>query len=83
MGLYGERIGAFTVLCDNKTEKENIEGQLKGIARRMYSNPPINGARIVKTVLSNPELYQIWLKVKIATKIQNIFIQHLKRTTKF
>jgi len=27
----------------------------------MYSNPPINGSRIVKTILKNPELYKIWL----------------------
>lgn len=26
MGLYGERIGAFTVLCDNETERENVNG---------------------------------------------------------
>ncbi len=61
MGLYGERIGAFTALCDNATETENVNGQLKGLARRMYSNPPINGSRIVKTILKNPELYKIWL----------------------
>lgn len=35
---------------------------LKGFARRMYSNPPVYGARIVKTVLTNPELYNLWLE---------------------
>jgi|LakMenE01Jun11ns_1017448.scaffolds.fasta_scaffold8145297_1 aspartate/tyrosine/aromatic aminotransferase len=41
MGLYGQRVGTFTCLVDNKEQKENVEGVLKGLARRMYSNPPI------------------------------------------
>jgi aspartate aminotransferase len=63
MGLYGQRIGSLSVLCDSKEEKENVEGCLKGFARRMYSNPPLQGARVVKTILSNPELYNLWLEV--------------------
>lgn len=40
--------------------------QLKIIARPMYSNPPMHGARLVSTILSNPELNQLWLaEVKI------------------
>jgi aspartate aminotransferase, mitochondrial len=60
MGLYGHRIGLFSTLCDNETERENVNGILKAVARRTYSNPPIQGAKIVKTVLGNPELYKIW-----------------------
>jgi aspartate/tyrosine/aromatic aminotransferase len=63
MGLYGHRIGLFSTLCDNETERENVNGILKAVARRTYSNPPIQGAKIVKTVLGNPELYKIWEQV--------------------
>jgi len=35
---------------------------MKIIGRRTYSNPPLHGARIVSTVLNNPELYNIWLE---------------------
>ncbi|XP_075213115.1 glutamate oxaloacetate transaminase 2 [Lycorma delicatula] len=61
MGLYGERIGALTVVCDNKEEKNKVMSQLKIIIRPMYSSPPLNGARIVTTILSNEELKCQWI----------------------
>ena len=63
MGLYGHRIGLFSAICDNTSEKDNVMGVLKLLARRMYSNPPIQGAKIVKTILNDKDLYQIWQKV--------------------
>ena len=38
----------------------NFKSQLTLIIRAMYSNPPAHGARIVDTVLSDPDLYQEW-----------------------
>ena len=61
MGLYGERVGAFSVICDNEKEQKAVESQIKIIVRPMYSNPPMNGARIVSKVLNTPELYNEWL----------------------
>jgi len=61
MGLYGERAGAFSVVCANKDEAARVMSQLKILIRPMYSNPPINGARIVTTILNNPSLRQEWL----------------------
>jgi len=61
-GLYGERVGALNIVAATTTEAEAIESQLKILIRPMYSNPPIQGARIVATVLSDNELSQIWLK---------------------
>jgi len=61
-GLYGERVGAFSILTDNPGETENIESQIKILIRPMYSNPPLYGARIVSTILSNPELSALWRK---------------------
>lgn len=46
MGLYGERVGAFTLLCDNKLESSAVVSQLKILIRPMYSSPPIHGARL-------------------------------------
>ncbi|KAI8967603.1 aspartate aminotransferase [Mycotypha africana] len=61
MGLYGERVGSFSVVCADAEEKSRIDSQLKIIIRPMYSNPPIHGAHIVSTVLNTPELKQEWL----------------------
>lgn len=62
MGLYGERAGAFTVVCSSEEESKRLMSQLKIIIRPMYSNPPIHGSRIVHTILSHPELKKIWLE---------------------
>lgn len=61
MGLYGERAGAFTVVCSSEEEAKRVMSQLKILIRPMYSNPPIHGSRIVHTILSRPELKKIWL----------------------
>jgi len=60
-GLYGERIGAFSILCKDADEATRVESQIKIVARAIYSNPPIHGARIVSTVLGDPKLKQMWL----------------------
>ncbi len=59
-GLYGERAGAFSVVCNSKAEAEIVESQLKVLIRPMYSNPPLYGARLVQTILADPELNKLW-----------------------
>jgi len=59
-GLYGERVGAFSVLCKDADEATRVESQLKIIARAIYSNPPVHGARIVAMVLGDPKLKAMW-----------------------
>jgi aspartate aminotransferase len=61
LGLYGERVGAMTVLCSDPEEAKRVESQLKIIIRPLYSNPPINGARIATHILNTPALYNEWL----------------------
>lgn len=61
MGLYGERVGALTFVCDNKDIAAKVMSQVKILVRVMYSNPPINGARIVTEILTDPELRKEWL----------------------
>lgn len=62
MGLYGERVGGFTVVCADADEAKRVESQLKILIRPIYSNPPMNGARIASTILNTPDLYKIWLE---------------------
>ena len=59
-GLYGERAGALSILTDSKEEKAIVMSRLKQIARNLYSNPPLYGARIVDTILSDPKLEAMW-----------------------
>lgn len=61
MGLYGERIGALTVIGESAAQAKAIESQLKILIRPMYSNPPVHGARIVSKVLGDEALRKEWL----------------------
>ncbi|KAI0466052.1 pyridoxal phosphate-dependent transferase [Xylaria cf. heliscus] len=61
MGLYGERVGAFSILGADVEEKKRLDSQIKILVRPLYSNPPIHGARIAAQILNTPELYKQWL----------------------
>jgi aromatic-amino-acid transaminase len=58
--LYGERVGALSVLCQSKEEAERVLSQLKIAIRTNYSNPPIHGGAVVAAVLNTPELRTLW-----------------------
>ena len=58
--LYGERVGALSVVCASKDEASRVLSQIKRVIRSNYSNPPTHGAQIVATVLSSPELRAQW-----------------------
>ena len=58
--LYGERVGALSVLCASKDEAAKVLSQLKIAIRTNYSNPPIHGGSVVATVLGTPELRAQW-----------------------
>ncbi len=60
--LYGERVGALTVLCASKDEADRVLSQVKRTIRTNYSNPPTHGGTIVSMVLNNPELFALWEK---------------------
>ncbi|KAL2525748.1 Aspartate aminotransferase [Abeliophyllum distichum] len=60
LGLYAERIGAINIVCASSDAAARVKSQLKRLARPMYSNPPIHGARIVSNVVGNPELFNEW-----------------------
>ncbi|OMO90729.1 Aspartate/other aminotransferase [Corchorus olitorius] len=60
LGLYAERIGAINVVCSSPDAAARVKSQLKRIARPMYSNPPVHGARIVANVVGDPTLFKEW-----------------------
>lgn len=59
-GLYNERIGALTIVSADKETADRVFSQMKIAVRANFSNPPAHGANIVTTILSNPELRQMW-----------------------
>lgn len=61
MGLYGERVGAFSIVCSDAAEKKKVDSQIKIIVRPLYSNPPVHGARIASEILNDKALNQQWL----------------------
>jgi aromatic-amino-acid transaminase len=58
--LYGERVGALSVVCDSKDEADRVLSQLKRVIRTNYSNPPTHGAQVVAMVLTTPALRAQW-----------------------
>ncbi|KAI3963784.1 hypothetical protein MKW98_029894 [Papaver atlanticum] len=62
MGLYGQRVGCLSLVCDDDKQAIAVKSQLQQIARPMYSNPPVHGALVVSTILSDPNLKNLWLK---------------------
>jgi aromatic-amino-acid transaminase len=58
--LYGERVGALSVVCESKEEMTRVLSQLKIVIRTNYSNPPTHGAQVVATVLTTPALRSMW-----------------------
>jgi len=58
--LYGERVGALSVVCADKGEASRVLSQLKITIRTNYSNPPTHGGQVVATVLDTPALRAQW-----------------------
>ena len=58
--LYGERVGALTVVAASKDEAARVTSQIKRLIRTNYSNPPTHGGAIVAACLASPELRQMW-----------------------
>jgi len=60
LSLYGERVGALSVLCQDKEETARVLSQLKIVIRTNYSNPPTHGGQVAATILNTPELRALW-----------------------
>ncbi|MBK7236564.1 MAG: amino acid aminotransferase [Candidatus Methylophosphatis roskildensis] len=58
--LYGERVGALSIVTASKDESARVLSQIKRVIRTNYSNPPTHGGAIVAAVLSSAELRRMW-----------------------
>ena len=58
--LYGERVGALSVVCASKEEADKVLSQLKIMIRTNYSNPPTHGGAVVAMVLGDAKLRAQW-----------------------
>ncbi|HZV67180.1 MAG TPA: amino acid aminotransferase [Telluria sp.] len=81
--LYGERVGALSVVAATTEEAGRVMSQLKRVVRTNYSNPPLHGGKVVATVLTTPELRQLWedelagMRVRIR-ETRDAFVKKLK-----
>ncbi len=60
VSLYGERVGAASVVTGTTDEAARVLSQLKRVVRANYSNPPTTGADIVTRILATPDLRKLW-----------------------
>ena len=56
LSLYGERVGALSIVCADAEEAKRVTSQVKIVIRTTYSNPPTHGASVVATVLGDAAL---------------------------
>lgn len=62
LSLYGERVGALSIVTSGAEEAGRVLSQLKRVIRTNYSNPPTHGGRATEMVLTTPELRALWEK---------------------
>ncbi|HEV8552463.1 MAG TPA: amino acid aminotransferase [Casimicrobiaceae bacterium] len=60
--LYGERVGALSIVAADRDEAARVLSQVKRLIRGNYSSPPTFGGQIVATILDSPELSSLWEK---------------------
>ena len=81
--LYGERVGALSIVAVSADEAARALSQLKRVVRTNYSNPPMHGGQVVATALATPELRQMWedelaaMRVRIR-EMRQLMVQKLK-----
>jgi aromatic-amino-acid transaminase len=82
--LYGERVGALSIVGSSAEETARILSQLKRVIRTNYSNPPLHGGQLVATVLGTPELRKLWeeelsgMRLRIR-EMRNLLVEKLKQ----
>ncbi|WP_426209332.1 amino acid aminotransferase [Massilia sp. TWP1-3-3] len=81
--LYGERVGALSVVGASAEEAARLLSQLKRVVRTNYSNPPVHGGKVVATVLTSPDLRALWedelagMRVRIK-EMRTAFVEKLR-----
>jgi aromatic-amino-acid transaminase len=75
--LYGERVGALSIVAASPDEASRVLSQLKRVVRTNYSNPPIHGGQVVATALASPELRGLWEDELAAMRVRIREMRHL------
>jgi len=81
--LYGERVGALSIVAADANQASRTLSQLKRVVRTNYSNPPMHGGQVVATVLANPALRHLWedelaaMRVRIR-EMRMLMVERLK-----
>jgi aromatic-amino-acid transaminase len=60
--LYGERVGALSIVAADRDEAARALSQIKRVVRGNYSSPPTFGGQVVATILDSPELSGLWMQ---------------------
>ena len=60
LSLYGERVGALSIVTASADEAARVLSQVKRVIRTNYSNPPTHGGQAAAMVLATPELRALW-----------------------
>jgi len=58
--LYGERVGALTIVAESKDTAIRVMSQLKRVIRSNYSTPPTHGGSVIAAVLTDARLRALW-----------------------
>ncbi len=82
-GLYGERVGALTLVAGSADSAQQALTQVRVGIRTNYSNPPIHGGALVAAVLSDPKLRQQWDREVAAMRsriheMRKLFVETMK-----
>ena len=58
--LYGERVGALSIVAANRDEALRVQSLVKRVIRSIYSSPATHGGALVAGVLNSAELRALW-----------------------
>lgn len=81
--LYGERVGALSIVTSSRDEAARVLSQVKRVIRSNYSNPPAYGGQIISMVLTDPQLRVLWdfelggMRERIRT-LRRLFVDKLR-----
>jgi aromatic-amino-acid transaminase len=87
--LYGERVGALSIVTQNADETARVLSQIKRVIRTNYSNPPTHGATVVAHILHDATLRTMWEQELAAMRERIKAMRHTlvdlisARTTKY
>jgi len=74
--LYGERAGCLHIVVPDEAATVPVHSQASLVARRIWSNPPMHGAKIAAEIFSNDDLLRLWKsEVEVRAKVQGVAAQ--------